>query len=148
MNININFNGFNCFYNELQEFLAGINWKNLSTGEVLFYDTASQFADYDFAIMEINHHEKTVKLMAITSDINFLESWYENAAAYQEVEEKTDIDTGRLVLFAVLNEYDLIKESELVIKQYEQCKMAYHRAMKEFKDMKLFKKIQEYTVTF
>jgi len=146
MKININFNGFECFYNELLDFFSNINWNKLSTGEVLFYDTASQFADYDFAIMEIKHNENTVQLMAITSNINEIDSWYCDAAAYQEVEQKTDTDTSRLVLFAMLNEYDLIKESELTIRQYNKCKEAYHRAMQKFKSMQLFKDIQEYVL--
>jgi len=148
MNININFNGFQCYYSELTEFLAGINWRSFSTGEVLFYDTASQYADYDFAIMEINHQQKTVKLMAITSDYSFLENWYCDAVAYHEVEQKVNTDIARLVLFAKINEYDLINESELTVQQYELCKATYHKVIRDFKDIKLFKEIQEYISSF
>jgi len=63
--IRINFTEkFTCWYNDLQEFLNNINWEIIDGAEVLFFSSNSQYAEYDFRIIEIDHNKKIVELIA------------------------------------------------------------------------------------
>jgi len=63
MKININFNGFTCWYNELAGFFQEINWQNFKENDIVYYASASEFAIYNFRIFYIT--DDKVELIAI-----------------------------------------------------------------------------------
>ncbi len=63
--VRINFTeNYTCWYNDLQKLLSNINWENCETGYTIYFASASQYAEYDFRIMEIDHNKKIVELIA------------------------------------------------------------------------------------
>ena len=61
-NVNINFNGFTCYFSELDGYLNSINWDNIQEGETLYYASSSDRANYDFRIFHI--HDGIVEMIA------------------------------------------------------------------------------------
>jgi hypothetical protein len=61
--VRINFNGFTCWYNDLQEFLGSIVWENCQEHLKLYFTSHSKNAVYDFRIIAISHDLKWVELI-------------------------------------------------------------------------------------
>ena len=63
--IRINFNSFECWYNELKKYLKTINFGSYVSGDILYYPSDSFQTCYNFKIILINHELKIVELKAI-----------------------------------------------------------------------------------
>jgi hypothetical protein len=66
--IRINFTEkYTCWFNEVKDYLDSWIWSNIIGGEgrKLYFSSYSKYACYDFKIIEIDHNEKIVKLLAV-----------------------------------------------------------------------------------
>jgi len=61
--IRINFNGYTCYYSELELYLKSIDWKRVQEDEVLYYSSTSKFVTYDFRVFHI--HDEIIEMIAI-----------------------------------------------------------------------------------
>ena len=63
--VRINFNNFTCYVNELNEYINSINFVGCKENEILYYESGSLQACYNFRIFVANHDEKIIELIAI-----------------------------------------------------------------------------------
>ena len=64
MDIRINFNGFTCWLEELNEYFKTIQWKNCNENTILYYSSDSYAAIYNFRIIAISMEDMKVELIA------------------------------------------------------------------------------------
>jgi hypothetical protein len=64
--IRINFNGFTCWYSDLQRYLDSISWHWINEGDILPFTENCNYADYNFRVFKIIYAGETyiVELIA------------------------------------------------------------------------------------
>ena len=65
--VRINFNNYTCWLDELNEYIKSINFIACEENDILYYESGSFQACYNFKIFKVDHERKIVELIAIQS---------------------------------------------------------------------------------